>query len=184
MTTNPTRRFAVLGACLFLGIWLLWRWYAPDPLPDRGGFVPATTEKTVDSVPKIDVPTTSVKAIPKTSKPVKKLGLPPEIVKDDKVVILDVVEIPDCQNGATAVVTLDTDSGQPKTYVKPKPRPLFALEKGGEVGVRYGVGSGGEVGTVFVRQDLLRVGSLYLAAYGEVTTDPEIVAGLQASYRW
>lgn len=183
-------KLAVLaGVLLLAGGYLLWCWYAPAPAVTTAGFVPGQPAHEVAKVPtvpvKVDVP---LQVVPK---PVAsgKLKLPPAVAGDAGKQVVSTAEVPPTRGGATTVTVLDTRTGAFDTLVREKARPLFGFERGTEIGARYGVSTdGGQQAAVYVRRDLLRVGSVYLAGYGEAKFDTlgdsEARAMIDVSMRW
>src|SRR6185369_2256952 len=86
-----------------------------------------------------------------------------------------------------AVMTTPAD-GSPATVAivaKEQPPALFGFPAVVELGLRYGLGTrNGQEGNLNARWQFLRVGNLYLGAYGEIGTQPEAKAMIDLSYRW
>lgn len=173
------RTSLIVAAGVLLAAWVLWRWYAPEPPITPSTYV--TAAPTRPALPKTEIPAPMVKALPKTAAS-KKLDLPAEIAADPAQQILDAVTVPPTKGGATAIAVLDTRSGETRTIVREKPRPLFGFEKGGAAGIRYGASNDGTAVALFVRQDVARVGNLYLSGYAEAGRDAR--AMVEVSYRW
>lgn len=98
----------------------------------------------------------------------KKLGMPAGTVTTDKEIITT-GEVKPSQGGATVATVLDTKTGESRQVVEYHPRPLLAL--GGElaIGARAGITIKGEEAQIYIRKDILRVGPVYLAGYGEAS---------------
>lgn len=141
-------------------------------------------------MPKIDhAPPPKIKVLPKQQAS-KKLGLPADVANDPDTEIIDTAEIPPAPDGATTVTTINMQTGEARTIVKANPRPVFAFLRTGAAGIRYGINStGDQQAALFVRQDVMRVGNIYLAATAEGKTTPtkgtsEAYGALEVSYRW
>ena len=142
-------------------------------------------------MPKVDhYAPPKIKVLPK-KQAAKKLGLPATITDDPDTEIIDTAEIPPAPDGATTVTTINMQTGEAHTVVKANPRPLFAFLRTGAAGIRYGISSTGQQQAVlFVRQDVLRVGNVYLAATAEARTAAKAVQSAEAfgavevAYRW
>jgi hypothetical protein len=173
----------VVAAAVAVAGWSLWRWYAPETPITQAAYTAAQPEGKSAALVKEEIPVTRVKSLPKAAAS-KKLRLPAEVAADPTQQILDAVVVPPTRGGATAVAVLDTASGETRTLVRERPRPLLSLERGGEAGIRYGLAAGGNQAALYVRQDLARAGNLYLALYGEATTRPEGRAMVELSVRW
>lgn len=177
----------IIGMILLL-VWLVWLWYGNQPVVPKD-WAQAAPAHQVGGMPKVDHPAPSkVKVLPKKQAG-KKLQLSSDIQDDDNQQIIDTAEIPPAPDGATTTTIMDMQTGQSKTLFKANPRPLFAFLRSGSAGVRYGITtSGQQQAQLFVRQDVLRVGNVYLAAAiearGTTVAKPESFAGLEVSYRW
>lgn len=179
----PPRTIALAALVLAAGVYFLWQWYRPPAPITTAGYLPAATEPVVAKLPKEDVAIEKVRVIPKTQA-VKRLDLPSETVGKQEE-ILAAVTIPPTKGGATAVTLIDTDTGEARTIVREKPRPLLSLESGTEIGLRYGLSTQhGQMGAIYARRDLARMGDVYLSLYGEVSTRPEARGMVEISYRW
>ena len=161
-------------------------WQSPGAVP---GYQVAKAAIAVSGMKKQEIKAKTVKALPKREAS-KKLDLPPDVTDDDQQEIIDTAEIPPAPRGATTVTVLDTVTGDSKTLVKIKPRPLVEILTGTAVGLRYGLTSKGtQAVDAYIRRDLLRIGHVHLAAYGEVRStitnpEPEARGMLDVSLRW
>lgn len=177
------------AAFLLLALWLAWLWYGKQPTSPQD-WSPAKPAHQASSIPRLDhTPPPKIKVLPKKHA-VKKLDLPAEIADDPNTEIIDTAEIPPSPDGATTVTTINMQTGEAKTIVKANPRPMFAFMRTGSAGIRYGISSTGyQQAALFVRQDVLRVGNIHLAATAEGRTTPtkgtsEAYGAVEVSYRW
>lgn len=129
-----------------------------------------------------------VRAYPK-AQAVKRLHLPPEVANDQNQQVISSAELKPSRGGYVTATVLDTVTGEAVTRVTEKPRPLFELGGQTEVGLRYGITThGGQQGTLYARQDLVRVGlvsvSGYVAASAGPAASPEATAQIDARISW
>lgn len=179
----------LLAAGALLTVWLGWLWYGKQPvLPQQWQQAPPAPQ--VAAVPKIDHPAPKkIRVIPKATAG-EALGLPQDIKQDDTKQVISTADIGPAPDGATTVTVMDTVTGESTTLVRAKPRPLFAFQRSGAAGIRYGIDSRGEQqAALFVRQDVLRVGDVYLGVTAEARTVPtrgtsEALGAVEVSYRW
>ena len=164
-----TRRVYILAAILVaLLAWFLWSWYGGRPEITVAGYTSAKVPAAIAPLPK-KVITGKAEVYKDKKKAMKKLGMKEEDSTDENEDLGTAAEIPATPAGATAVVFLNHSTGKFRTVVKAKPIPLFSLEKGTEIGIRYGLTtSGGQAAALFIRQDFARLGKAYLSEYGEV----------------
>lgn len=179
---------AVVAVALLL--WLLWLWYGkPDQLPKKQ-WQHAPEAKPVEDVVKVPHPAPRIiQVVPKTVA-VKQLELPPDIAADDQQQVIATTEVAPAPDGARTVTVINTATGAANTIVRANPKPLFSFLRNGAIGIRYGISSSGDQqGALFVRQDFVRIGNVYLSAQAEARTVPtratsEAVASVELSYRW
>lgn len=186
------KRYSTLiyaAAFLLLALWLVWLWYGKRPTSPQD-WSPAAPAHQVGGIPKVDhAPPPKIKVLPKQQAS-KKLGLPAEITEDPATEIIDTAEVPPAPDGATTVTTINMQTGEAKTIVKANPRPMFAFMRTGAAGIRYGISStGDQQAALFVRQDVLRIDNVHLAATAEGRTTPtkgtsEAYGAVEVSYRW
>jgi len=179
----------IIIACIVLAGWLLWLWYGNRAtLPLNYQHAPPANQ-VAGLQYKDHTPPPKIRVLPKKQAS-KKLDLPQEIAQDDKKQIISTANIAPAPDGATTVTIMDTVTGEATTIVKANPRPLFAFLRSGAAGVRYGIDTeGGQQAALFARQDVLRVGEIYLSGTAEArhhgkTGKSEGLVALEASYRW
>ena len=180
----PVVVIAVVILYCYMGAWL----QPANPINTKG-YTVAPAAKPVANVSTVPVNiAVPVKVIPKTVA-VEKLGLPADISNDIDKQIISTADIPATKGGVTAVTFLDTRTGIAGTMVKEKPRPFIGIERGTEIGARYGLNSNGiNEMDVFMRRDFLRLGTVYVAGYGEANLsddgNSEAKAMIEISARW
>lgn len=186
-----TRRAYVLAAVLVaLVVWFLWSWYGGRPKVSAAGYTSAPAPKAVRDLPKKTI-TAKAEVYKDKAKAMKRLDMQPEDSNDEEEDVATAAEIPATPAGAKAVVFLNHSTGKFRTVIKANPVPLMSLEKGTEIGIRYGVTStGGQAAALFIRQDFARLGKAYLSAYGEAAARfgpdprPELKAMIEVSGRF
>ena len=185
-----SRRYGiVIAAAVFLLVWLAWLWYGKQPQAPQSYLV-APPAKAVAGINKVDHPAPPrIKVIPKAEAS-KKLKLPAEVATDNNQQVISTADIGPAPDGATAVTTMNTTTGESSTLVKAKPRPLFSFLRNGAAGMRYGIDTSGQQQAVlFIRQDVARVGNVYMSFEAEARTVPargtsEAYGAVEVSYRW
>jgi hypothetical protein len=175
-------------AALFVVAWLA---HDRKPAPQVNQTVVATPSPEVKDSPK--------EAAPPLKKPLmvysggeklkEKIGLPPEVVKDEAEQVIASSKI-DCEQPVTITTTTNTDTGESKTFVRADPPPLLAWDDHGGIGM-YAVLNNGSPGVMLqVNQGLFRVGKVHVGAFAGMTQPtqtiarPDSFAGLGAEYRW
>lgn len=174
-----------------LALWLAWLWYGKQ-LSVSEDWQQAPPAPQVAGIPKVDHSAPKkIRVIPKKVANTA-LDLPPDVARDDNQQVIATADIAPAPDGATAVTIMDVTTGESKTLVKAKPRPLFAFQRSGAAGVRYGIDTSGQQQAVlFVRQDVLRVASINLSLLAEARAvrckgviEGEAFGGVEVSYRW
>lgn len=156
--------------------------------PVTGVFAPA---KPADGMS--DVPTHTTKPVPlqayDKAKAIKVMGIPEIMLSDPKLELVATSKTSKDRQGyiTTSAAITDTTTGK-TTIIEKKERSLFSFGGATELGLRAGIGTAGQTGGVYARQDLARVGNVYLAGYGEaamsVTRPAEAKAMVDISWRW
>jgi hypothetical protein len=121
-----------------------------------------------------------VRVYPKAAA-VKRLRLPRDVADDPGQQVISSADLAPSRGGYVTATVLDTRTGEAVTRVTERPRPLFELGGAGEAGVRLGLTSrGSQQAALYARQDLLRVGVVTIAGYGEVDADARSLSGVEA----
>lgn len=161
-----------------------WNWYHPQIRTiSKTEYQTVVQEKEVVKIKRITVPGPVRIVTIEKQVIVEKLGINP-VPGDDSEIIAN-ADIP-CSEGGTSIVTLmDMTTGESTIIAKEKPLSLFGFPSNIEAGVRYGLSTDTlQQGNLFARWQFLRVGKVYLAAYGEMTTKPEAKAMLEVVYKF
>ena len=147
---------------------LLASWYDEAPVVSPTVYVAHPAIKGT-AVPKVFVPVTSVKVIPKSV--VKKAlpNLPPEL-DEENIEVTDTAEVPASENGTKVISTINTVTGETTLITKPNARALMAFENRWRVGIGYGVGTEGTTAKLFGEYTAARVGNFHIGAQAEIVT--------------
>ena len=178
-----TRLYILIGAAI-LGV--LFLFFKPSPKKTGPGWQPAPPPSAVAGLEKQPVPGAKVNAYPKAQAK-KKLKIPDETAPDGTEIIA-AADIPPSEGGHQAIAVLDTATGESSIKIKENPRPWFALGGQTEAGAGIGIGLKGEQASIYIRQDLLRVGKVHLIVQGTATAGPardtEASAMIFGAVRW
>lgn len=163
----------------------LYAWMAqPPPAPPQAVWVPAyDAAPAAPAAPSADVPIKSGKVrVKKSAAAALKIPLNP----DEGVIAASRVASSD---SATTVATIiDSNTGESRTIVRQEPLPWLALDPHGEIGMYYGVRSGGPGVTLQARQGLLQVKNVHIGLMGQVEQGvgrrPDAYVGVGVWYRW
>jgi hypothetical protein len=151
----------------------------------RDRYTEVPKEKAVEKIRTVTVPgPTKIVTI---EKPViaEKLDMGIDFAEDPEKQAIANADLPPSKAGYSAVAVIDMADGHTVIQAKEKPLPLFGFPSEKEIGLRYGLRSNGlQGGNVYGKWTFLRVGNLYLGAYGEIDTRPEAKAMLDLSYRF
>lgn len=167
----------------------LFAWYDHKPVLSKTAFTAVPKIAAVENIPKVPtaVQFTHIKTIPKKTLE-KKITLPPEVSDDEDTEVTDTADIPPSENGTQVITTINKVTGDTKILAKEKEAPLFAFENKKLVGVGYGIGTEGPVGTVYGQWTFARVGNVHISARAEInasqTRAPEAKVMATAEYRW
>jgi hypothetical protein len=156
--------------------------------PATGIFQPAQPADGMASVPTHETAPVALKAYDK-KKAVKLMGIPEITLAPPELELVATSKTGKDREGysTTSAAIADTTTGKVEIIEK-KERSLFSFGGRSEIGVRGGIGSSGQQADIYARQDLVRVGNVYVAGYGEATGSATGDAGAKAmidvSWRW
>jgi hypothetical protein len=179
--------YILLGLLVFciLGYWWSHRASVSQTTQREQGLQPTVPVKELSNVPKITLKGKDVVVYQGNGK----LKLPFGTPTSSKITASATLKPSD--GGYKAVSLYDPKTGQSTILAEEQKRPLFSFGGQTEVGIRAGLTtSGGQEGTVYTRQDILRIGGVYTAVYGEagintnITVKPAAKAMVDVSYRW
>lgn len=154
------RQYGYIGIILAAAVFYIgWSIYSKPSQQPGQGFVPAKPAVNSDKVPgsTVKVP---LKVVPK--KAVKR-EFPEAHVDDPDDEVIDTADIPPAPNGATAITTMNVQTGEAHTEIKIKEPPWFALERTNYIGIGIEQHYNGEQkGKVYYKRDFVRVKDLHL----------------------
>jgi hypothetical protein len=132
-------------------------------------YTPAPQIKTVIKIKTVKVPVKEVVTIEKPTV-VEKLKLPDWIKNDTDEQVISTAAIPAYKGTTNTVAVLNTKTGASQIVAKQEPLSLFGFISDKEIGVRPGVDIKGAIVTsVYGSWDFVRVGSITIGAYGDVS---------------
>jgi hypothetical protein len=161
-----------------------WNWYHPQIRTlTQTEYQTVTQEKEVVKIKRIPVPgPTKIITIEKEVI-VEKLGINP--APDDNSEVIANAYIPPSEGGTSVITVLNMTTGEATIIAKEKPLSLFAFISEPEAALRYGITSRGlQQAEIAARWQFLRVGHFRIGAYGEVSSQQEAKAMLEAAYRF
>lgn len=164
-----TRRAYVLAAILaILAACFAWSLRPSAPRISTAAYLPAHVPAELAREPRETI-TTKAQVYRDKHRAMGRLGMDEADSEDDAEELATAAAIPPTPAGAKAVVFLNTTTGRFRTVVKANPLPFFSVERGTELGVRYGVTTRGgrQAVDLFVRRDLVRLGRVYVSGYVE-----------------
>ena len=170
-----------------VAVWALIVFLAPDK-PASEVSVPATVAPEVKRAPTArKVVKAPVKVYAGDTK--AKLKLPADVIAAPQEDVIASTQVRGSERPQTITTTINTETGESRSFVKSDPYPWFALEPRGEarlsVGYRYdGSGLLKQVVRLSATQDLIRVKALTLGATGTVDSDGRVFAGVGVAYKW
>lgn len=151
---------------------------------------PAKISPIVKDEPKIDIkPIKPIKAY-KQSKDIKaKVKMPQQAIDDDnqQVVAVSHIDLSDYQD-KTVTTILDTNTGNVINYVKNEPKPLFAWDTHGEIGIYAGIKNGQQSIRLQGKQNIFDVKNVQIGINGSIdqalSGNTDYFIGIGASYNW
>ncbi len=160
----------------------VWGWYHPKTVV-REVFVEVEVPKVVMKIERVEIEVEKIVVIEKMALG-KTVYLPAAVRDDEDKQVTAVGEVPPHDGKTSVVAVFDTSSGETKLNFRQEPPPFFAFMNDKELGIRYGMGIGGRQVDLYARWTFVRVGAFHLAAYGELNSDEEGLAMIEASYRF
>lgn len=177
--------FATVGALVLGFVWAFMVIIAYRPPSEVS--VPAKDAPEVKRAPTATVqPKKGVKVFAGDTK--AKLKLPPDALSNPAEHVISATRVPGSDRPQTITTTVNTDTGESRSFVKTDPYPWFAWEPRG--GVRLSLGAkirDGRVEQVVrmgVNYDALRIKALTAGVTGTVDSDGDAFVGVGVAYRW
>jgi hypothetical protein len=164
----PVARLRLYAGVILIGlIYLGWSLWGNKPQSPAQGFVAA---RPAIKTAKVQGPTVAIKVVPREAV----LKTFPTADIPEPLVVVETADIPQAPNGATAIVTMDPQTGETETIVQNNEAPWFALERGNTIGAGLRIGTQGQRIPVYYRRDLLRIKDVHLVGEvgGSIALDP------------
>lgn len=153
---------------------------APEPVNE---WKPATPDRTLNNVPKVDIAPKKVRVYSASAK--TKLKLPPAVQDDPHTHVLGSARLPKDTHPQTVVTTINEQTGEVQTYTRREPLPWLAVEQTGELRLGYGIKNGmARAVRLTLREDLLQVKALHAGINASIDTDGQYFAGVGVGWRW
>jgi hypothetical protein len=109
--------------------------------------------------------------------------LPERVKHDPDKEVTAVTTVPEHNGDTTVIAVIDTDTGETSLDIRQERPSLFALESLKTIGIRCDVTTSCNELEVYGSWEFLRIGSVHLEAYGEVSRGRAFI-GLGAEYRF
>lgn len=180
----------------WIGIALLaifaFAWLAHDrqPAPEINKTVIAKPAPEVKALPKIEMPLKKPLKVYSGGATLKeKLGLPPEVVKDDNVQVISSSKI-EGEQPLTVTGVVNKETGDSEVFVRTDPQPWLAWDDHGGVGIYAIYKNGAPSVRLQGHQELFRIKSFHVGLIGSIeqslTTPsaPDTVIGGGGEWRW
>jgi hypothetical protein len=179
---GTTTGILVLIGVLIWGIITAIQLKQPSPVS-----VPATPAPELKRAPtKLVTPKKPIKVF--TGETSAKLKLPADVIANPAENVIAATQVRGSDRPQTVTTTLNTDTGESRSFVKQDPLPWLAIETHGEVrlsyGYKYNRGVVDRVTRLGIGYDVLRVKALTAGVTGTVDSDGVVFAGVGVAYRF
>lgn len=174
-----------LGILIVAGLLLVYKTFFYKP-PVTGVYSTAKPADGMKDAPTHTTPPVKLQAYDK-GKATKLMGIPEIILSDPKLELIGTGKVKPSEGGYTIGAVTNTDTGKTEIITKEEPRPLFGFGGKTEVGALAGITTKGDTALIYVKQDVLRIGSVNLGAVGGAgTVGGNLAAGalIDVSVRW
>ncbi len=187
-TKNDIKNYVLCGVCLLLVIAAAVAWYSRPPVVTTEQYAPLPPIRETVKIKRVNVPGPKEIVTVEKQIVVEKLQLPETISRDANKQVIATGVVDPYEGKTNVVAVMDTAQGTSEIIAKQQPLPLLAFKNQKELGIRGGIAAdkdgAGYRGDVYGRWTFLRVGGIYAAIYGEMSSRPEGKAMLDMSYRW
>lgn len=118
-----------------------------------------------------------------------KLKLPKDVQENKNEQVVTATQVRASDRRQTVTTTIDTSTGETKTFTRQDEYPLFAVEPRGEIRLAYGYRTAG-IGTpqpitrLSGSYDVLRVKAFTIGATASLDSDGRSFLGVGVAYRW
>ena len=172
-----------LTAVWFLVIALIAAVQVKQPPPVS---VPAVAAPEVKRAPTVRVAVPSARVYAPATK--ADLKLPADALANPNEHVTAAVRVPGSDRPSTVTTTINTETGETRSFVKADPLPWFALEPRGEVrlslGYKHRNGRFEQVVRLGVGYDIVRIKALTAGVVGTVDSDGSSFVGIGVAYRF
>jgi hypothetical protein len=158
-TAPPWRRWLLIGALAFAGVYLLWCRFGSKP-PTAGQTIEAQPAKATKDMPQKVITPRRVVVIADGAKAAENLHIDPPQPREE---VQTAVTVPELKYGGTSTTFLNASTGESRTVIKANEAPWFALRRDSAVGIGYGIGTEGQTIAARYRRDVLQVKALTLS---------------------
>jgi hypothetical protein len=180
-----TLMYIGLGLLALAGLLVLYKTFIYKA-PVTGVFTAAKPADGMAGAPTHTTPPVALQAYDKETA-VKKMKIPEIILSDPKLELVGTGKVKPSEGGYTIGAVTNIETGKTEIITKEEARPLFGFGGKTEVGALAGMSTKGDTALIYVKQDVLRVGSVNLGAVGGAgTVGGELAAGafVNVSVRW
>jgi hypothetical protein len=164
ISSIPRVRLYGYGAVALVIIsYLAWSLWGHRPQQPAAGFVAAAPAVKADKVPG---PTVALRVIPKTA--VRKQFPGAAVAADEEVI--ESSKIDPAPNGAVAITSINTTTGEARTDVQMNQPAWLALERTNYIGIGYDLSTdGSQRARLYYKRDLVRSRDVHLQGAVQVT---------------
>jgi hypothetical protein len=162
-------------------------WYGEKykPIISKTGYVTPKPMKKVGKIKKKEIPVEKIISYDKEEVVKKVKGLPNYFVENADEQVIASADLPETKTGYEVLGTINTQTGVGNIIAKEKKQSLFGFPNEKEIGIRAGYNTGmRQQVSVYGKWDFLRVGNIYLGAYGEGNSEGNAVGQLEIAYRF
>jgi len=179
-----TWTIVVLVALLILSSIVAWYRGQSKPTGSKIEYVKVPQIREVTKIKRVEIPVEKVVVLEKEAA-AKKLDLPPEIRDDPDRQIAATAIIAPYEGRTNVLAVLDVASGGMSIMAKQVALPLIDFENRKEIGLRYGSSMKHSLeGDLYGHWDFFRIARAHLGVYGEINTNGDAKAMVQAAYKW
>jgi hypothetical protein len=179
LNTPFTPKFVGILLALFLSIVLAAivaaYFLMSKPAPEKKS-TPAPVAEEVKDAPKEAIQPEKVVVYTATAK--KKLGLSKTVIDAPEKHVIEAVEVPASEHDTTAIVVLDSTTGETTTEYQEQPLPWFKVESKHEVRIDYIVKrSLAHCPSISYRYEFTKIKAVSVSCFGSLDLDMELRAG-------
>lgn len=119
-----------------------------------------------------------------------RLKLPDDVIKSETQQVIAATQVRQSERPQTITTTIDTQTGESRSFVRQDAYPWFAIETRGEarlvLGYRFSKGEAlpKQIVRLGIGYDVLRVKALTAGLTGTIDSDGQTFIGVGVAYRW